>query len=181
MNFMQIIAAFLLLSAVLRMLGIKSQWEIFILVINGRICIAENGSQVHGQHFSIFHGRFLIVYSSFGRVYRELLTCLKCSSHSNSFCSAFLLSVRLPPGKKRVEETFTTRQSRALRTSSGAFVPCLTSRWREARWWLLRDRDWQSTYTEHFLLLLVLLHVSISHISLAYCCFVATGIRRAFS
>lgn len=124
------------------MLGIKSQWEIFILVINGRICIVENGSQVHGQHFSIFHGRFLIVYSSFGRVYRELLTCLKCSSHSSSFCSA-------TEPERRSEETFTTRRSRALRTSSGAFVPCLTSRWREARWWLLRDRDWQSTNTEH--------------------------------
>lgn len=82
------------------MLWIKSQWEIFILVINGRICIAENGSQVHGQHFSIFHGRFLIVYSSFGRVYRELLTCLKCSSHSNSFCSPFSLFVRLPPSQR---------------------------------------------------------------------------------
>lgn len=132
------------------MLGIKSQWEIFILVINGRICIAENGSQVHGQHFSIFHGRFLIVYSSFGRVYRELLTCLKCSSHSNSFCSAFLLTRPFATEpERRIEETFTTRQSRALRSSSGAFVPRLTSRWREARWWLLRDRDWQSTYTEH--------------------------------
>lgn len=84
MNFMQIMFFSFCCSHSLAQPRIKSQWEIFILVINGS---TKNGS----RKAKPFPRSVLIVYSSFSRVYRELLTCLKCSSFRFTFCSRNML------------------------------------------------------------------------------------------
>lgn len=98
----------------------------------------------------------LIVYSSFSRGLSWVTDMSEMFFFRIFCCHRELLWWRkemnkhLQPRKIAISE----EHSKNI-TCSGAFLflSFLTSRWREARWWSLRDRDWQSTKT-FFLLLM---------------------------